>query len=502
MRSSRRFVAVSVVALVATAWLPARAQERPATPVGPDAFGYVVYDQSGAECAFDFVDIAASGAAVSFTASGASPADDDGGAVIVPVLPFELYGVAVSGVVMSSNGYLAMASSLVSDAGGDFSNDRVLPAVPDQAPGVPGRILAYHDELSGFATSGSAYHEHFAPCPRPSEALGSEPCTIFQWTDWGFAGGGEPFDFQVVVYHQTSEIVVQLRPAAAVLADGTIGIQNPNATIGSQYRPEVALTADTAVCFFEPRFPSGGPVADLEVSKNDRLEVVTPGQQAIRYEIGVLNRGPSPVDGAQVSDAIPPGLVNCIWTCLSSEGSLCSSSGTGDIDDLVSLDPSGWADYILVCNADTVPATVSNTVTATPPAGVTDPDPGGNSATDIDASGAGRVPDGALVPGPEVLRIDHVGSQLVLTWGASCLTSDVDYQVYEGDLGEFTSHEPVACSTQGALGYSHAVPAGDTYYLVVPTNELYEGSYGLNGSGDERARGPAACLPQAIGGCL
>ncbi|MDX1389063.1 MAG: hypothetical protein R3344_07730, partial [Acidobacteriota bacterium] len=468
--------------------------------VGPDAYGYVLYDDGDAECTFQFVDIASGGTVVSFTASGASPAEEDGGALIALTVPFELYGVEVSDLVMSSNGYLGIATSLASESGGDFSNDVGLPAVPDQPPGVPVRILAYHDDLSGSDTAGSAYHQHFAVCPRLSEALGSEPCTILQWTDWGFPGQGDPFDLQVVLYHQTSEIVVQIRPHSLELVGGTIGIQNTTATIASQYRPEGALTSDTAICFFEPRYPPGGPVADLEVSKNDRSDVATPGQE-ITYEIGVWNRGPSPVSGAQVSDTIPTSLVGCSWTCVSSEGSVCSASGTGDIDDLVSLEPSGWGDYVLVCNADSVPAVVSNTVTAVPPTGVTDPEPTGNSATDVDASGAGRIPDGALVPGPDVLRLDHTGQDVILTWGSSCLASDADYHVYEGVLGEFTSHEPVVCTTGGALGFVHPAPSGNAYYLVVPSNGLYEGSYGRTGSGAERPQGTGACLPQAIGTC-
>ncbi len=487
--------------LLALAGLPAEAQGmREDLPADPDSYGYRVFEQGDAECSFVFVDIATGGSAVSFVPAGAAPADDDGGALIALTLPFELYGDSAASLVMSSNGYLALTTSLVGDAGGDFSNDARLPAVPDQAPAVAARIMAYHDDLSGFDSAGSAYQQHFAVCPRVPGSGGDEPCTIFQWADWAFPGGGETFEIQVVLYHQTFGIVVQIRPGLGGLTGGTLGIQDAAAAFASQYRPGFALSADTAVCFFEPRYPPGGPQADLEITKSDRIDVFAPGQP-IDYDIGLINHGPSPVSGVPVSDAVPPALLNCNWTCLSSEGSLCAAAGSGDIVDSVTLMPDGWVDYVLLCDTETTTLQVTNTVTTSLPVGVIDLDPSGNSATDINAGGAGRTPDGALLPGPGLLAIDLVGTQLVLSWGASCLVSDTNYEVYEGSLGDFTSHEPIECGTGGSLTLMHSPPPGDAYYLVVPANPSFEGSYGLDSARSERPLGPSACLPRAIASC-
>jgi uncharacterized repeat protein (TIGR01451 family) len=252
--------------------------------------------------------------------------------------------------------------------------------------------------------------------------------------------------------------------------------------------------------FFEPRYPPGGPQSDLAITKSDRVNVFTPGQP-ISYEIGLINNGPSPVSDAAVTDVVQAELLDCTWTCVTSEGSLCSPAGSGDIDDLVTLLPDGWADYVLTCNTVTTAPTVSNTVTTSPPMGVADPDPIGNSATDVNAAGAGRVPDGATLPGPGPLEIARAGAQLILSWGASCLPSDVDYHVYEGTLGTFTSHEPIACGTSSNLDLTHTPPGGDVYYLVVPTNLSFEGSYGFKSETVERPASASACLPQAIGSC-
>lgn len=495
----RHSVLVMLLAIGVVA--PARAQGlRPAAPPEPDAFGYAVFDQDDPECGFDFVDIRTSGDVVMFTASGVDPGDDDGGAALALAVPFELYGEQTASVVMSSNGYLAAASSLGEEDGGDFSNDANLPAIPNNAAGVPARIMVHHDDLSGFETGGTAYHQHFAACPRLSEAMADEACTIFQWTDWTLSGGGESFDFQAVAYHQSSEIVLQIRPAGVALSGATVGIQNAEATIASQYRPDFPLTTDTAVCFFDPRYPPGGPVADLDVTKDDKVDTPVP-EQSIGYAIGVLNRGPSPVLGAGVADVIPTSLANCTWTCTSSTGSSCSPAGSGDVADQVDLEAGGWVDYVLVCELAGTPDTVVNTATVSAPGSVVDPQIANNSATDVVAITAGRVPDGASLPGPAVLTVDRAGDQLVLDWGPSCLPSDADYEIHEGILGSYESHQPIACSTHGGLTFFHALPTASTYYLVVPANFRFEGSYGLSSAGDERPVGATTCLPQAIGTC-
>jgi len=468
----------------------AAAQVRPSAPPQADAFGYRAYDQGAAECTYAFIDIATSGGPLTLTASAAAPAADDGGAVVALAVPFELYGSVLSSLVLSSNGYLAAASTLTEDDGGDLANDAVLPAIPGHAPAVAARILVLHDELSGFASSGVALERHFPVCPRTSEALGSEPCTVLQWHDWSVPGGGAPFDLQAVLYHGSFEIVLQLHPGASALPAGTIGIQNATATIATQYVPAAPLAADTAVCLFEPRYPAGGPLADLEVTNTDKLDAVTASAEVV-YEMGVRNRGPSPAPGTAILDPAPAGLVGCAWTCAASPGSSCAASGSGGIDEQVDLAPGGWVDYVLTCSAGTTPGDVENTLSATPPAGVTDPDPSDNVATDVDRFGAGAVD----------LRVGRPGDQLLLDWSVSCLATDTDYAVYEGTLGAFAARTALSCGTAGATNLITAPPAGNAFYLVVARNALYEGSYGSDGAGVERPALSGACFPQAIGEC-
>lgn len=111
---------------------------------------------------------------------------------------------------------------------------------------------------------------------------------------------------------------------------------------------------------------------------------------------------------------------------------------------------------------------------------------------------AGRVPDGMRPSNP--LRVETDGVNLTLTWDSSCMTGDQDYNIYEGDIGNYASHTMLVCSTGGATMTTIGRPVGSKYYLVVPTNGFREGSYGLDYNG-ERPAGVATCLPQSIGSC-
>jgi CxxC motif-containing protein (DUF1111 family) len=110
-------------------------------------------------------------------------------------------------------------------------------------------------------------------------------------------------------------------------------------------------------------------------------------------------------------------------------------------------------------------------------------------------------PAGRLASGTP-LRVDKgAGLELNLSWGASCAPGDLDFAVYEGALGNFTSHAYRLCSTGGATSAPLMPATGDSYYLIVPTNGFREGSYGRDGAGLERPKSVAECLPQSLGAC-
>lgn len=124
-------------------------------------------------------------------------------------------------------------------------------------------------------------------------------------------------------------------------------------------------------------------LADLWISKTDGQTTAAPGGQVV-YTITAANDGPSDVLGATVVDAFPAEL-SCIWTCAPSGGATCSSGGVGTFSDSVNLPVYGAAIYTVTCDIDAgASGTLSNTATLIVPAGVIDPTPGNNSATDVD----------------------------------------------------------------------------------------------------------------------
>jgi uncharacterized repeat protein (TIGR01451 family) len=130
-----------------------------------------------------------------------------------------------------------------------------------------------------------------------------------------------------------------------------------------------------------------GATADLAITKTDGVTSATPGG-SVTYTITASNAGPSNATGATVADTFPASLT-CTWTCVGAGGGTCTAAGTGNINDTVNLPSGGSVTYTASCTiSGAATGTLSNTATVTSPAGVTDPTPGNNSATDTDTLGA------------------------------------------------------------------------------------------------------------------
>jgi hypothetical protein len=114
---------------------------------------------------------------------------------------------------------------------------------------------------------------------------------------------------------------------------------------------------------------------------------------------------------------------------------------------------------------------------------------------------SGQVPDGDGIPGTQLTIAKTAGNDITLRWGASCATTDNDYEIYQGALGNFSSHFSIRCSTGGATTETITPTPGNRYFLVVPRNLTVEGSYGTDSEGFERARSAFPCRAQLLGGC-
>jgi uncharacterized repeat protein (TIGR01451 family) len=125
--------------------------------------------------------------------------------------------------------------------------------------------------------------------------------------------------------------------------------------------------------------------ANLSITKTDNVTGISAGG-TVTYTIVVGNSGPNNVTGATMTDAFPAAISSAIWTCTASGGSSCGgSSGSGNMNRTINVQNGGTVTFTV--NATLSPSasgSVANTATVAVPAGMFDPTPGNNSATDTD----------------------------------------------------------------------------------------------------------------------
>lgn len=127
--------------------------------------------------------------------------------------------------------------------------------------------------------------------------------------------------------------------------------------------------------------------ADLSITKDDGNTTFTPGGSNVVYSIVVANPGPFGVTNATVTDTLPPGSTGT-WTCSGSGGGVCANpGGVGNINELVNLPVGGSVTFqlTLVIPSNFI-GNLTNSASVAPPAGIIDPAPGNNTATDTDTA--------------------------------------------------------------------------------------------------------------------
>ena len=270
--------------------------------------------------------------------------------------------------------------------------------------------------------------------------------------------------------------------------------------IGVPGKQETALDEGEARLFLGNGV-SGVPVLPRQRRAGSATPVLPQGSSddltAFRVEFVARSaQGPSPIrpeweikPAGVAFDGIGTVLAPA-WIDSSAAGMLVSTSATG-------LDPDTayhWRARVRSRNAGS--ALESRSRWLSPP---------WNASTEADlrtaAPGAGRLPGGGEVAGIPLHVSRLTSGDLLLIWSASCAAGDEDYEVYEGMLGAFGTHVPVACTTGGVRTLTFTPAPGRRYYLVVPANGYREGSYGVRSNGTPRPQGAAVCLPQKLAAC-
>ncbi len=346
------------------------------TVFGPDAFGYIGYDEAEPECTLQFVDISATGASVLV-------GDDTGTPVNLPGPAFNFYGTLVTDLAATSNGYLATD---VTDTGPDLSNDCPLPFAPSTGGGA--RIYPLHDDLNLVAGTGQLFFEYFAACPRPSGWGGAEGCYIFQWDGVQHFGGTDAWTFQAILYDTSFGIVFQHGAGNPEAGSGsTTGIQNDGATIGLTYACDTPASVpdNSAQCIYHPDFLFGdGAGGDLSITLADAPDPVTAGEN-LTYTAVATNNGPNPVDDVSITLPLPAGT--SFVSATASAGGSCNA-----VSPVVCSWPGATADGASV--TATIVALVAPSAigplsaTATAATTSNDTDPTNNTATATTAVGA------------------------------------------------------------------------------------------------------------------
>ncbi len=178
----------------------------------------------------------------------------------------------------------------------------------------------------------------------------------------------------------SASAVGQLVNTATVTAPGTFkdtNLANNSATVVDN------STADLAIIeLIDNQGGSsgagGGPAATGSVLSSG----------TIQYTIVVTNNGPGGVLGAIVSDSFPTGIASDTFTVATTGGAADltnAASGSGNISDTVNLPTGSTITYVVTANISAIAAgTLTDTASVAAPAGVVDPTPANNTATDSD----------------------------------------------------------------------------------------------------------------------
>jgi len=172
---------------------------------------------------------------------------------------------------------------------------------------------------------------------------------------------------------------------------------------------------------------------DLGITKTDNATDYA-ANISIQYTIVAANPlGPSSAVGATVTDTFSANLTNITWTCVGSGGASCTAAGANNISDTVNLPVGGSVQYTVNATVVASPSgPLVNTAAISVPAGITDPNPGNNSATDTDQliiassfpyGNIGITPDGVTQNIP-------AGTFVVLQFGTPLVVGSGQYLVY------------------------------------------------------------------------
>ncbi|WP_179779572.1 DUF11 domain-containing protein [Micromonospora jinlongensis] len=230
---------------------------------------------------------------------------------------------------------------------------------------VPGAPFTYTVTVTNGGPSDAVGANLTDPLPAPLAGF-TWTCTASTGSTCTASGTGSINDTITVLAGGTVTYTISGTVPSGITGDltNTATLTPPGGAIDPDCSPNCSSTAVTPA----------GPVVDLAVVKTATPNPYVPGTP-LTYAVTVTNGGPSDAVGATLTDPLPAPLAGFTWTCAASVGSTCTASGTGSINDTITVLAGGTVTYTI---SGTVPSgttgDLSNTATLTPPEGVTDPE--------------------------------------------------------------------------------------------------------------------------------
>ncbi len=200
-------------------------------------------------------------------------------------------------------------------------------------------------------------------------------------------------------------------------------------------------------------------IADVGITKTASPSPAVPGT-ALTYTIVVTNAGPDTVN-ATVADTFPAGFNGAVFTSTGANATGNSASGTGNINDSVTIQSGGSITYTVTGTVSpTATGTLTNTATVTPAAGTQSDNPANNSSTTNtqltpQADLSVTKSDGATTAAPSST---HTYTIVVTNSGPSNVTGATVSDIFSPT--SFSSTSFTATQTGGAMGASNSSGTG------------------------------------------
>jgi uncharacterized repeat protein (TIGR01451 family) len=242
---------------------------------------------------------------------------------------------------------------------------------------------------------------------------------------------------------------------------------------------------------------SNPTVPMVSITKTSSTTAALAPNGSVTYTVTVKNTGASDAAGTVVSDPLPAGIVSAAWSCAATGGAACPNAGgsitsANPLNETLATFPAGSSVVytITTTNADSLPAAVLNTATASPPgsglcangnpapcqAAVSNPsapiiditetasttaalDPGGTITYTVTVTNTGTVDaNGTVVNDPLSQGIGSATWTCVATGGAVCPNTSGTGAITDQTLATFPAGSSVVYTIQAKAG-SSGLPA-------------------------------------------